>query len=196
MLLGFRHCCLRTKAIRAATCSQGASFLREEDVQRSKPLNRHKTIQNDHACWRIQQRRSRAPGSSSMGWCSGWCLLSWDVSDRKAVTQREGPEASWHILSKSKSLWRYYFSTLQIWWSELITQTEGKCRSVTNQTKHNHQPSIVDEPAPQVNEPDKAAASQKANINQIRETHNASAPTEAFMSCHLTPKFATVSEKL
>lgn len=67
---------------------------------------------------------------------------------------------------------------------------------MTNQTKHNHQPSIVDEPAPQVNEPDKAAASQKANINQIRETHNASAPTEAFMSCHLTPKFATVSEKL
>lgn len=56
MLLGFRHCCLRTKAIRAATCSQGASFLREEDVQTSKPLNRHKTIQNDHACWRIQHR--------------------------------------------------------------------------------------------------------------------------------------------
>lgn len=67
---------------------------------------------------------------------------------------------------------------------------------MTNQTKDNHQPSTVDEPAPQVNEPDKAMAHQKANINQVRETHNASAPTEAFTSCHLTPKFATVFEKL
>lgn len=67
---------------------------------------------------------------------------------------------------------------------------------MTNQTKDNHQPSTVDEPAPQVNEPDRPVARQKANINRVRETHNASAPTEAFMSCHLTPKLATVFEKL
>ena len=47
---------------------------------------------------------------------------------------------------------------------------EGKCRSVTNQTKDNHQPSTIDEPAPQVNKPDKPVARQKANVNQGRET--------------------------
>lgn len=54
MLLDFRHCCIGTKAIGAGTCSQGASFLREEDMQTSKPVNRHKTIQNEHARWRSQ----------------------------------------------------------------------------------------------------------------------------------------------
>ena len=41
---------------------------------------------------------------------------------------------------------------------------------MTNQTKDNHQPSTIDEPAPQVNKPDKPVARQKANVNQGRET--------------------------
>ena len=49
--------------------------------------------------------------------------------------------------------------------------------------------------APQVNEPDKPSARQKANINQGRGTY-ASAPTATFTSFHLTPKFALVFEKL
>lgn len=41
----------------------------------------------------------------------------------------------------------------------------------SGKSKDNHQPSTVDEPAPQVNEPDKPVARQKANTTPSRETH-------------------------
>ena len=44
---------LRTTVLKRERYS---SFLREEDMQTSKPVKRHKTIQNEHARWRSQHR--------------------------------------------------------------------------------------------------------------------------------------------
>lgn len=63
-------------------------------MQTSKPVNRHKTIQNDHARWR-SQHGNVAGHLEAPPWGG-------DMSDRKAVTQREGPEASQHILTSPK----------------------------------------------------------------------------------------------